>query len=394
MLFLQISEYNRTEFRTEKKTVRMNTRFYLHNNVRKDGTSIVYLRITSDGREIRYALDLYASRKLWNRNAQRLNGNSEESKRINLILDNIAARLSDIKTDYHLRRKPLTAQKLLDEFRYNLPKVDFHAFFERAMKEEQEILNFSTIKRHKKVLSKLKSFKEITLISDVDEKYIQNFISWCQKKGNKETTISGDLAVIKKYVRIAIKKGVNTSIQGDAIKVKRVAGMRESLTLKEVRILTDFYENKPMSEIRKHALGLFLFSCWTGLRISDLKKLSYNDLVNDYILIEMHKGKKPIRIPINQPARKLADEINWNLKYSEQKMRDELYIVKGLCDIGKKVSFHIGRHTFATNYYRKTKDLLMLQRLLGHSNVRETMIYTHIVDMEDDDGIHKMGSNF
>lgn len=394
MLYLHLSENYRTEFRTEKKVVRMNTRFFLHNHVRKDGTSIVYLRITSDAKEIRQALDLYVNRKLWNRKIQRLNGCSDEAKRVNLILDNINARLTDIKTDYHLKRQPLTGDKLLQEFRYNIPKVDFLAFFEREMKEESKSLNKSTIKRHKKVLRKLRLFRPDTLFSDIDIKYINNYKGWCRNRGNKETTISGNVAVIKKYIRIAIKKGINTSITSEEIKVKRVAGMRENLNFSEVRKLTDFYEKEDMSEIRKHALGLFLFSCWTGLRVSDLKKLTASDIANEYLLIEMHKGKKPVRIPINGPARKLANQVNWNLRYSEQKMRDELYIVRELCHLKKKVSFHIGRHTFATNYYRKTKDLLMLQQLLGHSNIRETMIYTHIVDLEDDEGIHKMGLDF
>lgn len=394
MLYLHFSDSNRTELRTEKKLVRLNTKFYFHNHVRKDGTSILYLRITQDGREIRHPLELYADRKAWNPKTQRLNGKSPEIAKINLVLDNISARLSDIRTDYYLRRKSLSAQRLLDEFKYNLPKVDFHAFFEKTMISEAESLNPSTIKRHKKVLNKTKLFKTNTLISDVNQKYIQNYISWCRKRGNMETTISGDLAVIKKYIRIAIRKGINTAIQSEEIKVKRVKGMRENLNFDEVRKLTDFYENIEMSEIRKHALGLFLFACWTGLRISDLKKLNSATVANDYLLIETEKSKKLVRIPINKPARKLANSIQWDLNYSEQKMRDELYIVRGLCGITKKVSFHVGRHTFATNFYRKTKDLLMLQQLLGHSNVRETMIYTHIVDMEDDDGIHKMGSDF
>lgn len=372
----------------------MNTKFFLHNHIRKDGKSIVYLRINSEGKEIRHPLDLYVDRKFWNPTIQRMTGKSEETVRINLILENIAARLSDIKTDYHLKRQPLSGEKLLQEFRYNIPKVDFLAFFEREMKEESKCLVATTINRHKKVLRKLRLFQPDTLFSDIDIKYINNYKGWCRNRGNKETTISGNVAVIKKYIRIAIKKGIHTSITSEEIKVKRVGGMRENLNFGEVRKLTDFYEKEDLSEIRKHALGLFLFSCWTGLRVSDLKKLTVSDTANEYLLIEMHKGNKPVRIPINGPARKLANQINWNLKYSEQKMRDELYIVRGLCNIKKKVSFHIGRHTFATNYYRKTKDLLMLQQLLGHSNVRETMIYTHIVDLEDDEGIHRMGSDF
>lgn len=48
--------------------------------------------------------------------------------------------------------------------------------------------------------------------------------------------------------------------------------------------------------------------------------------------------------------------------------------------ITKRVHPHMLRHTFATDLYRKTHDLLLVQRALGHSNLRHTLIYTHLVD--------------
>jgi len=50
--------------------------------------------------------------------------------------------------------------------------------------------------------------------------------------------------------------------------------------------------------------------------------------------------------------------------------------------IQKKVHPHTLRHTFATDYYRKTKDLRALQKILGHASISTTEIYTHIVDDE------------
>ena len=48
----------------------------------------------------------------------------------------------------------------------------------------------------------------------------------------------------------------------------------------------------------------------------------------------------------------------------------------------EKVSPHSLRHTFATNLYSETKDLLLVQKALGHAYVSTTQIYCHVVDGE------------
>ena len=50
--------------------------------------------------------------------------------------------------------------------------------------------------------------------------------------------------------------------------------------------------------------------------------------------------------------------------------------------INKKISPHTLRHTFATDLYRDSKNIRLVQKALGHSNLSTTMIYTHIVDDE------------
>lgn len=46
----------------------------------------------------------------------------------------------------------------------------------------------------------------------------------------------------------------------------------------------------------------------------------------------------------------------------------------------ERVSPHTLRHTFATNLYRETKDLRLVQKALGHASIRTTQLYTHLVD--------------
>jgi site-specific recombinase XerD len=50
--------------------------------------------------------------------------------------------------------------------------------------------------------------------------------------------------------------------------------------------------------------------------------------------------------------------------------------------IQKKVSFHVARHTFATSFLRAGGQVEKLQKLLGHSDIKQTMIYVHIVQAD------------
>lgn len=57
------------------------------------------------------------------------------------------------------------------------------------------------------------------------------------------------------------------------------------------------------------------------------------------------------------------------------------------------LSFHILRHWKATMEYHRTKDILHVTRLLGHKNIKNTLIYTQLVTFENDDYICKAAAN-
>ena len=53
-----------------------------------------------------------------------------------------------------------------------------------------------------------------------------------------------------------------------------------------------------------------------------------------------------------------------------------------LLKIHKNVTFHVARHTFATSFLRAGGKVEKLQRLLGHTDIKQTMIYAHIVQAD------------
>ena len=60
----------------------------------------------------------------------------------------------------------------------------------------------------------------------------------------------------------------------------------------------------------------------------------------------------------------------------------------------KKVTPHTLRHTFATEYYQLTKDIRKVQKALGHSDISTTMIYTHLIDEDLEEGMKTLDNKY
>jgi site-specific recombinase XerD len=102
-------------------------------------------------------------------------------------------------------------------------------------------------------------------------------------------------------------------------------------------------------------------------------------------------------VPISEALRKVLTNIVGVRRHgpvfeklpADQTMNDYL---KEICKfdevkIAKPISHKTGRHTFATIFLRKTKDLTSLKEILGHSELRETLIYAHVLDESKHEGV-------
>lgn len=127
-------------------------------------------------------------------------------------------------------------------------------------------------------------------------------------------------------------------------------------------------------EIMKQA---FLFSCLCGLRISDLRKLKWNDLQKsgDRIRIEikMQKTKEPLYLPISDEALKWlplrGEAIDSDLIFPlthEGTINKTLQQWAKAAGVTKHISFHTSRHTHATMMLTLGADLYTVSKLLGH----------------------------
>lgn len=87
------------------------------------------------------------------------------------------------------------------------------------------------------------------------------------------------------------------------------------------------------------------------------------------------------RIKLNETAKNLINlpEV-FNGAYTDQSINKILKDIAYYLEINKRLYFHSSRHTFATNYLISGGQIQNLQKLLGHSKIETTMVYTHVVD--------------
>lgn len=177
----------------------------------------------------------------------------------------------------------------------------------------------------------------------------------------------------------------------DRIKVPE--STREYLTIDEVKQLIAT-ECK-----RENVKNAFLFSCFCGLRISDIFAITWGQLTQDgeqmRLQLQMQKTKDPLYLPISEQAQKYmpyrgtagANDKIFNLPTGESCNNIIAEWAKA-AGITKKVTFHVARHTFATMMLTLGADLYTTSKLLGHADIETTQIYAKIVNAKKDEAVN------
>lgn len=370
---------------TNKNYVSMKEKFMLREYDLQNGLAPMYLCITGlNQTKQRVNLDIHVKRKDWNNKSQILLPINNENQDINLILENIKSKLTAIKTSYRLADRTLTAEALKNEFLNGMPRIRFTAFYEMMLEEEKVLMEPGSYKRYKSVLLKLKEFDKDVTFADINQIWLDKYTKYFRKKGNASTTVAGNIAAIKKFLNIAIKHGIKLSINIDEIKVGSTKGNRTSLTVHELKRCFGYYYSDYINPAHRLILGYFLFSTMTGLRISDIQNLTRKNFMDNYVSFVAKKTKLDQSIAMNEKAREIINHepLLFEKKFADQTINEELKKIMLLLKINKTVTFHVARHTFATSFLRAGGQVEKLQRLLGHSDIKQTMIYVHIVQSD------------
>lgn len=162
-----------------------------------------------------------------------------------------------------------------------------------------------------------------------------------------------------------------------------------------------------LHELRdKTIITLFLT---TGMRLSELAGLNTDDIIQTQIKIRQGKGNKTRTVNISDDVANLLQEYiqnnkypNGNILFTSQRSNRmsesviqrtiEKYIKKSR--LNDELTTHSLRHFFASTLVRKKVDLNTVRDLLGHSSLRTTQIYTHVLDEDKQEAANIIGGLF
>lgn len=248
--------------------------------------------------------------------------------------------------------------------------------------------------------------KDATL-ADIDHQWLTDFMIYLMNdyvtyKKTKLTngTVDNYLRCLKAAFNVAVEEGImptNPMLALDRSHLKGTTYEREFLSVDEVKKLIDTPCRRP--DIK----GAFLFSCFCGLRISDVRSLQWKHVVTTgdkmYLKITQFKTRRPLTIPLSRQA------IKWMPERADAAEDDYIFppLSKNMtvlddwakeAGIKKHVTFHVSRHTFATMELTMGADIYTTSKLLGHTSVATTQIYAKVINSKKEEAVSLLDGAF
>ena len=274
-------------------------------------------------------------------------------------------------------------------------EIYFAPFIEKFAKDSEtrlnpisgKIISPRTIQKYntiKKLILEYEETKKTRLkITDINIEFHRNFTSYLKTvKNYSNTVIEKNISTIKGFVKEAKEYGYKTNVEAESKKFtfRRDEPIDTYLNVDEIDLIfnLDLSQNERLDNVR----DLFIIGVWTGLRISDLKRINQFLFKKDTIVIaETQKTGAVVEIPIHPQVRKILEKRNNQLPNIISEQKFNIYI-KEVCQLAnitemtlgniknpktnrkekgyypkyQLISSHSARRSFATNHYGKLPD--------------------------------------
>lgn len=280
---------------------------------------------------------------------------------------------------------------------------DFQTYLstERNVSEHTRMAYIGDVKEFTEFLQKNNFIKSCDGILNVQTETVRAYLGYLFRQKVKKVTVNRKVSSLRSFYKFLIRSGkIKNNPAGMIQSSKTEKYMPNFLSVDEVFELLDAQKDSSIPGLRTRAMLELFYS--SGLRLGELAGLNVMDLDFDQALVKVRgKGRKERIVPVGASAREVLQEYLAKTKEVRKKADADVFnsplflnlrgaritersIARIVDDatkksgIGRKISPHALRHTFATHLLNAGADLRSIQELLGHESLSTTQKYTAV----------------
>lgn len=353
----------------------------------KQGTALVQVEASLNQRKVYFKTNIYLKPEHWDKRISQVIVHPQADD-LNSMLFEFVLHLQGVELALWKRGVPVTLSLLKDAMKKNRPvNVTFPVFAKEYVTHSDR--RESTKENLYTTITVLQEFRPGLDFKDITYSFLKEFEVYLREKGNGINTVAKHLRQLRTLVNEAINQGY---IHADAypfrkFKIKQEKGRHEFLTPDELKKL----ENLEINDRKlRHVLDAFLFCCYVGLRYSDFCQLTPANFIRvngkRWLHFKSIKTGIELRLPLHLlfEGKALAILDRYDITEfanlgSNSETNKVLAVLTGMARIKKHVTYHTARHTCATLLIHQGVPITTVQRLLGHTSVKTTEIYSEIL---------------
>ena len=353
----------------------------------KQGTALVQVEASLNQRKVYFKTNIYLKPEHWDKRTSQVIVHPQAND-LNAMLFEFVLHLQGVELALWKRGVPATLSLLKDAMKKNRPvNVTFPVFAKEYVTHSDR--RESTKENLYTTITVLQEFRPGLDFKDITYSFLKEFEVYLREKGNGINTVAKHLRQLRTLVNEAINQGY---IHADAYpfrkyKIKQEKGRHEFLTPDELKKL----ENLEINDRKlRHVLDAFLFCCYVGLRFSDFCQLKQSNFIKvngkKWLHFKSIKTGIELRLPLHLlfEGKALAILDKYNIAEfaslgSNSEVNKCLAQITMMARIKKHVTYHTARHTCATLLIHQGVPITTVQRLLGHTSVKTTEIYSEIL---------------
>lgn len=388
----------------------------------KTGHSPLYIRVIKDRKAKFITTGVKLKQSEWDDSKQKIKKNHPNSARMNAFIAQKIADAEGTVADHERKRKSVSARKLKEAIKGK----EMANFFEYAYNRCERIkgtVSVATYRNYKQYIGKFEKFighREV-YFDDITVTTLKDYINHMSNNlKNGATTVHYSLLILSVMFRDAQREDVipDTIYPFSKVRVKRDKGKRLYLNKEQIeKLRTLKIEYKGKDDVFR---DMFIFAVYAGgLRFSDVVSLKWKnyDEKEQRITKDIRKTKRIHNFKIGQLAIDILNQYKTAIRRPDdfvfpiiedvelfdanEEYKAHIINAKNiLCGqklrrLGKdmelpfSLSFHLSRHTFATNALNNGMRIEYVSKLLDHSDIGITQIYAKVISEELDKAVEQ-----